>query len=94
MTKNAHPLWSYSVSGKDRVGYDEGRSRKGYDEGMGGYGLMKGERGKGWVLQVGREDIEEEQEKEEVSYNTLRFFKVLYGNVCYSRLVKGHSLKK
>ena len=40
------------------------------------------------MLQVGREDIEEEQEKEEVSYNTLRFFKVLYD------WFKGHLLQK
>ena len=37
---------------------------------------------------VGRKDIEEGEEKEEVSYNTPRYFTVLYGNVCYSRLVQ------
>ena len=62
-----------------------------YGEDKGRYGSIKvevGERGTGSVWLVDRKDIEEEEEKEGVSYNTPRYLMVLYSNVCYSRLVQ------
>ena len=40
------------------------------------------------VWLVGRKDIEEEEETEELSYDTPRYFLLLHSNVCYSRLVQ------
>ena len=45
-----------------------------------------------WLM--GRKDIEEGEETEEVSYDTPRYFLLLHSNKCYSRLVQTTFIRK
>ena len=51
-------------------------------------------RGSGSVWLVDRKDIEEEEDIEGASYDTPRYLKVLYSNVCLVQWFKGHLLQK